>query len=145
MKPKPLNDYKEVKMDTEEKKEFKVCSTCKGKIGFFRRRAAKKQDKSGKYPIIQAQFCSPKCAEIGYHIYLEVNETQLRERANAIKIIDKALDMISKKRREMLDEYGSVEEIPPHQMPLLYSGAYRLLQTIREQIKYGDTKKENKF
>jgi hypothetical protein len=128
----------------EEEKDYKICSTCKKKIGFFRKRAAKKQDKSGKFPIIQSQFCSPKCAYIGYQIFLEINDVKNRERARACKIIDSALEHISHKRVTMLRKYGSVDNVPAHELPLLYSGAYNLLEMIKEQIENGSKKKASK-
>jgi len=123
--------------------KFKFCSTCKEKIGFFRKKKAMKQDKSGKFPITQQQFCSSKCAIIGYHIYLEFQDVKRRERMRAGKIIDVALENISQKRVNMIRKYGSIDRIPPHELPLLYSGAYKLLEIIKEQIQHGNEKKTN--
>lgn len=115
-------------------REFKNCVVCKRKIGVFRRRAAKKQDASGKFPIMQSQFCSPKCANLGYNIYLEVKDTSSRERQRATVIIDSALKMIEVKRGLAIRKYGYINNIPPKVYMTLYPGSTKLLQRVKEKI-----------
>ena len=124
------NTRKEVKMEHE----FNNFAVCKRKIGMFRRRATRKQDASGKFPIMQSQFCSPKCAKLGYSIFLEVKDTSSRERQRAAAIIDSAMKMIEVKRGLAIRKYGYLNNIPPKEYIALYPGATKLLQRVKEKI-----------
>lgn len=115
-------------------KRFDRCSVCRKKIGFFRRRIAKKQDKSGKFPITQEQFCSPKCANIGYHIILEFEDVKKKERGNMLRMIDSYMDNITRKRQSAINRYGSMNNIPKEVMPKLYPGSINILKDMKRRI-----------
>jgi endogenous inhibitor of DNA gyrase (YacG/DUF329 family) len=59
-------------------KEFKECSICGKKIGWFRRRWAKRLDKDPVHLIPLSQFCSDKCAGIGLKALL--NDIEKKEK-----------------------------------------------------------------
>ena len=121
------------------KKEFKICAVCGEKISRRRRKKAGKLDAKGKFPIIQSQFCSERCAELGF----TYKKATIKERQRIREVIDSALKMIENKREAALRRYGSLGNIPPGVQRVLYPGSVKILNKIKEKLKEGNGIKNN--